>query len=203
MSDLFDKPGLVCAGIDEVGRGCLAGPVVAAAVILDPERPIEGLNDSKRLSPLRREKLCQEIKLHAKSWSLGRAEAAEIDQINILQASLLAMQRAVAGLASAPQWAWVDGNHYPPLECQGECVIQGDSRVPEISAASILAKVHRDREMQYLDALFPGYQFAKHKAYPTPLHKSILRDLGCSTAHRRSYKPVQICQDVASGRKHG
>lgn len=181
----------LCVGLDEVGRGCLAGPVIAAAVILDPQRPIHGLRDSKKLSERRRERLSEDIKQCAMAWAVGRAESTEIDAINILQASLLAMRRAVMALSLQPDWAWVDGTHYPPIHCPGECVIQGDSRVMEISAASILAKVHRDREMQYLDAVFPGYQFSRHKAYPTGLHKRLLDDLGCSPAHRRSYAPVQ------------
>jgi ribonuclease HII len=192
----FSKPGLCCVGIDEVGRGCLAGPVVAAAVVLDPGRPIAGLKDSKKLSEKKRQSISQLIKQQALAWSVGRAEAAEIDAINILQASLLAMKRAVAGLSIQPDWAWVDGIHFPDLHCTGECVIQGDSTVAEISAASILAKVHRDMEMQYLDAVFPGYQFQRHKAYPTRLHKTLLQTQGCCSAHRQSYAPVQQCLDL-------
>jgi len=187
LEQKFNAP----VGIDEVGRGCLAGPVVAAAVILDPQRPIVGLCDSKKLSAKRRVQLAQQIKHDATAWSIGRAEAREIDQINILQASLLAMKRAVMSLPVAPDWAWVDGIHYPNLSCDGECVVQGDSLIPEISAASILAKVYRDQQMQYLDALYPGYDFQRHKAYPTKLHQQGLETMGCSPVHRRSYAPVQ------------
>jgi ribonuclease HII len=180
---------LVC-GIDEVGRGPLAGPVVAAAVILDPERPIEGLADSKRLSPARRERLFDEIRATALAWALGRAEVAEIDAINILQASLLAMQRAVTGLRVVPQRALVDGNRLPPLPCPARAVVGGDASEPCISAASILAKVVRDREMVELDARYPGYGLAQHKGYPTRVHLEALRTLGVSSIHRRSFGPV-------------
>lgn len=185
-------------GLDEVGRGCLAGPVIAAAVILDAERPINGLTDSKKLTAAKRLRLSHQIKQAAHAWSIGRAEVPEIEALNILQASLLAMRRAVAGLGVEPDWARVDGVHYPELPCPGECVIQGDSSVAEISAASILAKVHRDQEMQYLDAVMPGYQFSQHKAYPTPLHKSLLQTVGCTLLHRRTYAPVQLALNFNS-----
>ena len=179
------------AGVDEVGRGPLAGPVVAAAVILDPERPIEGLADSKQLSEARREELAARIRAFALAWALGRAEVVEIDRINILQASLLAMQRAVAALRPAAEFALVDGNRLPHLDCPAEAVIKGDSRVAAISAASILAKVARDREMVRLDADYPGYGFAKHKGYPTRAHMEALRRQGACEIHRRSFRPVR------------
>lgn len=179
------------AGVDEVGRGPLAGPVVAAAVILDPDRPVDGLADSKQLSGARREELAARIRDSALAWALGRAEVEEIDRINILQASLLAMQRAVAALQPAAEFALVDGNRLPVLDCAAEAVIQGDSRVAVISAASILAKVARDREMIRLDATYPGYGFAKHKGYPTRAHMQALRRQGVCEIHRRSFRPVR------------
>ncbi|MEW8626375.1 MAG: ribonuclease HII [Candidatus Thiodiazotropha sp.] len=179
------------AGVDEVGRGPLAGPVVAAAVILHPEQPIEGLADSKKLSEKRRESLDLIIRERAYSWSLGRAEVEEIDQINILQASLLAMKRAVEGLAEAPAHALVDGKHLPQLSCTADAVIGGDSRVEAISAASIIAKVARDREMVELDLKYPGYGLAKHKGYPTKQHLQGLEELGVTPIHRRSFGPVK------------
>lgn len=182
--------GLV-AGVDEVGRGPLAGPVVAAAVILDPLRPIEGLMDSKKLSVKRREELSAIIKQQALAWSIGRAEVEEIDRINILQASLLAMQRAVESLATQPQMALVDGNKLPDLKCPAEAIIKGDSLVPAISAASIIAKVARDKEMLELDEQYPGYGLAKHKGYPTKVHLQALKELGVSPIHRVSYRPVK------------
>lgn len=154
------------AGVDEVGRGPLVGAVVTAAVILDPARPIAGLNDSKKLSEKRRQALCEEIKEKALSWSLGRAEPHEIDELNILHATMLAMQRAVAGLHIAPEYVLIDGNRCPKLPMPAMAVVKGDSRVPEISAASILAKVTRDAEMAALDIVFPQYGFAQHKGYP-------------------------------------
>lgn len=181
---------IVC-GVDEVGRGPLAGPVVAAAVILDPERPIEGLADSKKLSEKKRERLFPKICDRALAWSIGRAEVAEIDQINILQASLLAMQRAVEGLALRPEHALVDGNRLPVLECPAEAIVQGDATVECISAASIVAKVTRDREMIELDQRYPGYGLAKHKGYPTKFHMEALRELGVTQIHRRSFGPVK------------
>lgn len=181
---------IVC-GVDEVGRGPLAGPVVAAAVILDPERPIEGLADSKKLSEKKRERLFPKICDRALAWSIGRAEVAEIDQINILQASLLAMQRAVEGLALRPEHALVDGNRLPVLECPAEAIVQGDATVECISAASIVAKVTRDREMIELDQRYPGYGLAKHKGYPTKFHMEALRALGVTQIHRRSFGPVK------------
>ncbi len=180
----------VC-GVDEVGRGPLAGPVVAAAVILDPRRPISGLDDSKKLTEKRREVLYDEILDKALAWSLGRAEVEEIDRINILQASLLAMRRAVAGLAVAPGHALVDGNRLPELSCSAEAIIGGDGSVACISAASIIAKVSRDREMVALDARYPGYGLARHKGYPTKAHIEALGTLGVTEIHRRSFGPVR------------
>lgn len=186
---------LLAAGVDEVGRGPLAGPVVAAAVILDPARPIEGLMDSKQLSEVKREALSVQIKQQALSWSLGRAEVDEIDRINILQASLLAMQRAVEGLSVRPNMALVDGNKLPKLDCPAEAIIKGDTKVAAISAASIIAKVARDNEMLELDEQYPGYGLAKHKGYPTKVHIQALSELGVSPIHRVSYKPVRQILD--------
>jgi len=173
-----------------VGRGCIAGPVVAAIVVLGPHVFIEGLADSKKLAPHHREALASLIKEKAKAWAIGRAEASEIDRINILQASLLAMRRAFEALSIKPDWVKVDGNRYPQIPCPGEAIVGGDQTVPEISAASILAKVARDAEMQILDALYPGYHFAVHKGYPTALHKAKLSELGVTPAHRQSFAPV-------------
>jgi ribonuclease HII len=187
------------AGVDEVGRGPLAGPVVAAAVILDPDRPIEGLKDSKQLTGKRREALAMQIRERALAWSLGRAEVEEIDRINILRASLLAMQRAVAGLSLVPALVLVDGNHCPPVDCPVDSVVKGDSLVPAISAASIIAKVSRDQEMVALDGLYPGYGLAGHKGYPSKLHLEALQRLGVTPIHRRSYAPVRRLLEAAAG----
>ncbi|WP_419638004.1 ribonuclease HII, partial [Thiolapillus sp.] len=168
---------LIC-GVDEVGRGPLAGPVVAAAVILDPRNPIDGLNDSKKLSEKRRERLYVEIHEKALAFAVGRAEVEEIDAINILQASLLAMKRAVEGLSLAPGHVLVDGNRLPQLSCSAEAIIGGDGSEPCISAASIIAKVTRDREMVALDGVYPGYGFARHKGYPTKIHLQALQEQG-------------------------
>lgn len=190
--DLLDIPenGLL-AGVDEVGRGPLCGPVVAAAVILDPARPIEGLQDSKKLSEARRTALASEIREKALAWSVGRADVDEIDRFNILHATMLAMQRAVAGLSVTPELALIDGNRCPVLEVPCQAVIKGDDRVAAISAASILAKVERDAEMQALDRQYPGYGIAAHKGYPTRQHLQALQMLGATPIHRRSFKPVQ------------
>ena len=182
---------LLLAGVDEAGRGPLAGPVVAAAVILDPSRPIEGLADSKKLSPGRRATLAERIRADALAWALGRAEVEEIDRINILQASLLAMSRAVAALGVAPARVQVDGNRCPVLAWPVEAVVGGDGRVPAIGAASILAKVARDRELERLDREYPGYGLARHKGYPTAAHLEALGRLGVSAIHRRSFAPVR------------
>ncbi|QKT02351.1 ribonuclease HII [Ectothiorhodospiraceae bacterium 2226] len=180
------------AGVDEVGRGPLAGPVVAAAVIL-PDRPrIRGLTDSKLLSAEQREALAVKIRARALACALGRAEVEEIDHLNIFHASLLAMRRAVEALATVPEYAVVDGNRCPEhLPCPSEAVVQGDLRVPCISAASILAKVARDAEMAALDAAYPGYGFAQHKGYATAMHLEALRALGPCAIHRRSFAPVR------------
>jgi ribonuclease HII len=182
---------ILVAGVDEVGRGPLAGPVVAAAVILDPARPIAGLADSKKLSEKRREQLELEILERALCWSLGRAEVDEIDRFNILHASLLAMRRAVEALATPPVHALIDGNRCPELPCSAEAIIGGDASEPAISAASILAKVARDREMVLLDQRYPGYGLAQHKGYPTKAHVQALREIGISPIHRRSFGPVK------------
>jgi ribonuclease HII len=179
------------AGVDEVGRGPLCGAVVTAAVILDPLRPIEGLNDSKKLTEAKREALFPIIQERALAWCIARADVEEIDQLNILHATMLAMQRAVAGLSIQPDRVLVDGNRCPILPMRSEPVIQGDGRVPAISAASILAKVARDREMVELDMLYPGYGIAQHKGYPTPVHLAALRKLGATIIHRRSFAPVR------------
>lgn len=184
--------GRLIVGVDEVGRGPLAGPVVTAAVILDPAKPIAGLNDSKKLTEKRRIELEPIIKANALAWALGRAEPEEIDQINILQATLLAMRRAVEALAIKPDHALVDGNQAPKLICPVTTVIKGDESEPVIAAASILAKVARDREMLEMDQLYPGYDLAKHKGYPTPSHRQALMELGPSPIHRLSFKPVQL-----------
>ena len=183
--------GLLLAGCDEVGRGPLAGDVVAAAVILDPEQPIAGLDDSKKLSEKKRDLLFDEIQAKAKSWCIARASVAEIDRINILQASLLAMTPAVQGLHIQPEHVLVDGNKLPKWNYAAEAVVKGDSRVAAISAASILAKVTRDREMIALDKVYPGYGFADHKGYPTQVHMAALDKLGITPIHRTSYGPIK------------
>ncbi|MCP3666152.1 MAG: ribonuclease HII [Gammaproteobacteria bacterium] len=179
------------AGVDEVGRGPLAGPVVAAAVILDPQRPIEGLADSKKLTERKRQQLAGEIRENALAWALGRAEVEEIDEINILQASLLAMRRAVEALPVTAEHALVDGNKLPRLNCSAEAVVGGDATVAEISAASIIAKVARDQEMVEMDLRYPGYGLAKHKGYPTKVHIEALQALGITPIHRSSFGPVK------------
>lgn len=178
------------AGVDEVGRGPLVGAVVTAAVILNPNQPIEGLADSKKLSEKRRIALAEEIKAKALSWSFGRAEPEEIDRLNILHATMLAMRRAVAGLAITPDFVLVDGNRIPQLPMPAQAVVKGDSLVAEISAASILAKVARDLEMAELDKQYPAYGFAQHKGYPTKLHFEKLAELGATPFHRKSFAPV-------------
>lgn len=182
--------GILLAGVDEVGRGPLVGDVVTAAVILDPAKPITGLTDSKKLSEKKREALFEEIQQKSLAWSIARASPEEIDSMNILQASLLAMKRAVELLAIQPEYVLVDGNKLPRWAYQSEAVVKGDSRVPAISAASILAKVQRDREMHALEQHYPGYGFAAHKGYPTAQHLAALQSLGITPLHRRSYAPV-------------
>jgi ribonuclease HII len=178
------------AGVDEAGRGPLAGPVVAAAVILDPARPIAGLRDSKALSPQRRAVLAQAIRERSVAWAVGIAEADEIDAVNILQATLRAMRRAVAALGVVPTEALVDGNVLPRLDCPARAIVKGDRDVVAISAASIIAKTTRDAMLDVLDAHYPGYGFARHKGYPTPAHLDALARLGPCPAHRRSFGPV-------------
>ncbi|RVU30205.1 ribonuclease HII [Neptunomonas marina] len=192
QSEVFDFSAAArVAGVDEVGRGPLVGNVVAAAVILDPERPIEGLADSKKLSEKRREALFVEIQEKALSWSVAYATPAEIDELNILHASMLAMQRAVMGLEVKPEYVKVDGNRCPELPYPCEAVVKGDSKVAEISAASILAKVVRDREMHALHQQFPDYGFDRHKGYPTKAHLEALATLKVLPEYRRSFKPVR------------
>lgn len=189
--------GDLLAGVDEVGRGPLAGDVVAAAVILDPARPIEGLADSKRLSEKKREMLFDLIRERALSFAVARATVAEIDQLNILHASLLAMRRAVEQLSVQPEYVLVDGNKKPDWQYSCETVVKGDSRVEAIAAASILAKVTRDREMVELDRKYPGYGLAGHKGYPTKAHLEALSSLGASPIHRQSFGPVkQLSMDL-------
>ncbi|MBI5753029.1 MAG: ribonuclease HII [Hydrogenophilales bacterium] len=180
---------MIC-GVDEAGRGPLAGAVFAAAVILDPARPIQGLADSKKLSEKRREALEIEIKEFALAWAIASASAEEIDRLNILQATMLAMQRAVAGLALQPARALIDGNRCPKLAMAAQAIVKGDATVPEISAASILAKTARDAEMRLLHARFPQYGFTQHKGYPTPVHLEALQVHGVCPEHRRSFGPV-------------
>ena len=186
---MWQPEGLIC-GVDEAGRGPLAGPVVAAAVILDPRQPIDGLNDSKKLTAVRRETLAVEIREKALAWAVAEASVQEIDRINILQASLLAMQRAVSGLSLMPEKALVDGNKCPVLACPVEAIVGGDGKLAAIAAASILAKTVRDALMQELHVLYPQYGFDRHKGYPTALHLAALREHGISPVHRRSYGPV-------------
>ena len=180
------------AGVDEAGRGPLAGPVIAAAVILHPEKPIVGLGDSKKLTEKQRENLFDIIYERAFSVGVGRAEALEIDEINILQATMVAMQRAVANLTIMPHFVLVDGNRSPGFPCPSRAIIKGDQSEPAISAASIIAKVTRDREMCQLDQKYPEYQFAKHKGYPTKDHMAMLKQYGPCPIHRRSYAPVAL-----------
>ncbi len=189
MQDAINQP-LLIAGVDEAGRGPLAGPVFAAAVILDPAHPIAGLTDSKKLTEKRRDALFLQIRQYALAWSVARATVAEIDEINILRASLLAMQRAVANLHIAPHKVIVDGNHCPIFPCAAEAIIKGDLTEPAISAASIVAKVLRDRMMRMLHRHYPQYGFADHKGYPTSAHVQALQLHGISRVHRLSFGPV-------------
>ena len=184
--------GQFVAGVDEVGRGPLAGPVVAAAVILDTNNPIEGLMDSKKITEKRREILAEEIKEKAISWSISRVDVDEIDRINILQASLLAMTIAVKELGQQPDYVMIDGNRIPKdMDIEAEAVVKGDDRVACISAASIIAKVARDHEMIEMDEIYPGYGLAKHKGYPTKVHIEALQNLGVTKIHRRTFGPVK------------
>ncbi len=181
---------MLIAGVDEVGRGPLAGPVVSAVVILDPARPIDGLDDSKRLTACRREKLAALIRERALYFAFGRAEPCEIDAMNIFQATLLSMQRAVSALPVAPDEVLIDGRHCPALPCRARAIVGGDGSEPAISAASILAKVARDAEMVALHRRYPDYGFDRHKGYPTRLHRERLRIHGATPHHRRSFRPV-------------
>ena len=183
------------AGVDEAGRGPLAGPVIAAAVILDPCRRVAGLADSKVLAPAVRLELAAMIRCSALAWAIGRVDNEDIDRLNILNASLLAMRRAVAALAVAPRRVLIDGNRCPDLDCEVVAVVRGDQTIAAISAASILAKVHRDEEMTELDRRYPGYGFAQHKGYPTRQHLAALERLGTCAIHRRSFVPVRRILD--------
>lgn len=187
------------AGVDEVGRGPLCGAVVTAAVILDPARPILGLNDSKKLTEARREALFDEICEKALSFCIARAEVEEIDRLNILHATMLAMQRAVEGLHITPKLALIDGNRCPKLAVPASPVVKGDSQVPAIAAASILAKVTRDREMSAFELIYPGYGIGGHKGYPTPVHLEALARLGPTPIHRRSFAPVRVAWEALEG----
>jgi ribonuclease HII len=191
---IWDAPGLV-AGVDEAGRGPLAGPVVAAAVILDDLHPIEGLADSKKLSPQRRDQLYDEIRAKALCFAIAQASVEEIDQLNILQATLMAMRRAVVGLRLKPVKVLVDGNQLPVLEVLAEAIVKGDTKVPAISAASILAKVHRDRWCQEVHQEFPQYGFDQHKGYGTAFHLNALKIYGACLHHRKSFAPVKSAYD--------
>jgi ribonuclease HII len=191
------------AGVDEAGRGPLAGPVVAAAVILDPREAIAGLRDSKQLTAAARERLAGIIRQRALAWSVGRAEPEDIDRMNILQATLLAMERAVAGLSTVPSHVLVDGSHCPNVACRVEAVIGGDRRYACISAASILAKVTRDAEMVALDGRYPQYGFIRHKGYPTAEHRRALRNYGPCPLHRRSFAPVRAVVEEDAGSSCG
>lgn len=185
-------------GVDEAGRGPLAGPVMAAAVMLDPERPIPGLRDSKKLSAAKREQLADAIRLHAAAWCVAEASVAEIDQLNILQATMLAMQRAVAGLGRAPDDVWVDGNRCPNWAWRSQAVVKGDDKVAAIAAASILAKTTRDQFMNQLHADFPAYGFAQHMGYGTAVHLAALNAHGACPHHRRSFGPVKLVLDQST-----
>ena len=185
-------------GVDEAGRGPLAGPVTAAAVMLDPENPIEGLRDSKKLSAAARERLADEIRMRAAAWCVAEASVEEIDRLNILHATLLAMQRAVAGLQKRPDDVWVDGNRCPNWAWRSQAVVKGDDKVAAIAAASILAKTARDQFMQQLHAEFPAYGFFQHMGYGTAVHLAALKTHGACPHHRRSFGPVKLALDQAS-----
>ena len=195
QANLFQSDGIL-AGVDEAGRGPLAGPVVASAVVLDPRSPVEGLADSKKLTAIRRDNLAIEIKRHAIAWSVAWADPAEIDAINILAATMLAMRRAILGLSVTPAHVLVDGNRLPDLRfdqhlIDGEAIIGGDDTIPAISAASIIAKTTRDRMMVSLDKIYPRYGFARHKGYGTEIHREKLREFGPCSEHRRTFAPVR------------
>ena len=188
---LFDYTGEIICGVDEAGRGPLAGPVFAAAVILDAQRPIAGLRDSKKLTAVTREQLAGEIKTHAVAWAIAQCSEQEIDTLNILHASMLAMRRAVEALSTLPTLALIDGNRCPVMNVRSEAIVGGDDKVAEISAASILAKTARDAALRELHLVYPHYAFDQHKGYPTALHLERLQLHGVSPVHRRSYAPVR------------
>ena len=196
---LFAIDGELICGVDEAGRGPLAGPVFAAAVILDPNTPLMGLRDSKKLTAQRREELAILIKRDALSWSIAQCSEAEIDQLNILQATMLAMRRAIEGLSLTPTLALIDGNRCPVCTVRTEAIIKGDDKVAQISAASILAKTARDAALMDMHKTYPHYAFDQHKGYPTALHLQRLREHGVSPVHRRSYGPVRALLDLATG----
>jgi ribonuclease HII len=195
---LFDYAGELICGVDEAGRGPLAGPVFAAAVILDPAKPIPGLRDSKKLAEAKRDMLAVRIKSDALAWSIAQCSEEEIDTLNILQASLLAMRRAIEGLKTVPTLALIDGNRCPIMSLRMEAIVKGDDTVPAISAASILAKTARDAALMQLHTQYPDYAFDRHKGYPTPLHLERLRQHGVSPVHRKSYAPVRalLCGEL-------
>lgn len=193
---------MTIAGVDEVGRGPLAGPVVAAAVILGAKFTLKGLKDSKQLSHQQRLQLAEQLKGSVLAWATGWCSVAEIDQLNILQASLLAMQRAVARLSPGADFVKVDGNKLPQLPMPAEAIIKGDSKVVAISAASILAKVERDQEMARLALIYPGYGFAEHKGYPTAAHLRAIHTLGVTDIHRRTFKPVRMVLENMQHKQH-
>lgn len=195
---LIGASGQIICGVDEAGRGPWAGPVFAAAVVLDPARPITGLRDSKKLSEARREELALEIKSRALAWSIAQSSEDEIDKLNILQATMLAMQRAIEGLSCIPTLALIDGNRCPSLAIQAEAIIKGDATIPAISAASILAKTARDALLCRLHQQYPQYAFDQHKGYGTALHLERLRLHGVSPVHRKSYAPVRALLDAAA-----
>jgi ribonuclease HII len=190
-ASLFDDFNEVVCGVDEAGRGPLAGPVFAAAVILDPSKPIAGLRDSKKLSASRRDQLALLIQRDALAWSIAQCSAAEIDELNILQATMLAMRRAIEGLSVVPTLALIDGNRCPVTTVRTEAIIKGDDKVVEISAASILAKTARDTLLREMHTRYPQYGFDQHKGYPTALHLARLREYGITPEHRRSFAPVR------------
>ena len=195
---LFDDENELICGVDEAGRGPLAGPVFAAAVILDPSKPIAGLRDSKKLTEARRNALAIEIRSNALAWSIAQCSEAEIDTLNILQATMLAMRRAIEGLPTSATLALIDGNRCPVLSIRSEAIIKGDDKVPAISAASILAKTARDAALAELHQQFPQYAFDRHKGYPTALHLERLRAHGVSPVHRKSYAPVRALLNLVT-----
>ncbi|MFJ3054287.1 ribonuclease HII [Herbaspirillum sp. NPDC087042] len=197
---LFDDySGEIICGVDEAGRGPLAGPVFAAAVILDPARPVSGLRDSKKLSEAARDSLALEIKENALAWAIASCNEQEIDELNILHASMLAMRRAVEALSTLPTLALIDGNRCPVMSIRSEAIVKGDDKVPAISAASILAKTARDAALMVLHETYPQYGFDRHKGYPTALHLDMLRQYGVSPVHRRSYAPVKALLSASAG----